>query len=227
MTPELPPVEIAIVEMTNAFRKANQRSALKRNKKLDEAAAKFATFLAHEDKFDHRADGKTPRKRIAATGYTACAVGENLSLNSDTRGFTPRRLARAAIEGWKKSNGHRRTMLLPYVTEIGVGVAKQSNRQRYFSVQVFARPKALEVDFSVRNTTDDKIAFKYANTTLDVKPNAVANFTVCVAKPLVFPEIAGQSKSRHARFIPADGDTISLTRSSRGALSARQIPRTQ
>ena len=60
MLPDLPQTEIAIVEMTNAFRKDNKLGALKPNAALTAAARAFADYLGRSGKFAHEADGRRP-----------------------------------------------------------------------------------------------------------------------------------------------------------------------
>src|SRR6185436_10673336 len=124
MLPDLPQTEIAIVEMTNAFRKENRLGALKPNAVLAAAARAFAQYLAKSGKFAHEADGREPQQRAEAQGYRYCLVAENLAMNLDSRGFESRQLASEAIEGWKESPGHRANMLQAGVTEIGVAVVE-------------------------------------------------------------------------------------------------------
>src|ERR1051325_11059326 len=104
--PDLPQTEIAIVEMTNAFRKDNKLGALKPNPALTAAARAFADYLGKSGKFGHEADGRRPAERVVAQGYRYCTVAENLALNLDSLGFETRQLARDAVEGWKGSPGH-------------------------------------------------------------------------------------------------------------------------
>ena len=110
--PDLPQTEIAIVEMTNAFRKENKLGEVKPNTALAAAARAFADYLAKTGKFAHEADGREPAAR-AEQGYRYCLVAENLALNLDSRGFETRQLARDAVEGWKDSPGHRANLLAP------------------------------------------------------------------------------------------------------------------
>src|SRR6185436_2512078 len=116
MLPDLPQTEIAIVEMTNAFRKENRLGALKPNAALAAAARAFAEYLAKTGKFAHEADGREPAQRAEAQGYRYCFVAENLALNLDSRGFETTKLARDVVEGWKASPGHRANLLAPQVT---------------------------------------------------------------------------------------------------------------
>ena len=85
--PDLPQTEIAIVEMTNAFRKDNKLAALAPNRALTLAARAFADYLGRSGKFAHEADGREPAQRAEAQGYRYCLVAENLGLNLDSRGF--------------------------------------------------------------------------------------------------------------------------------------------
>ena len=85
--PDLPQTEIAIVEMTNAFRKDNKLAPFKPNAALTAAARAFADYLGKSGKFAHEADGRQPAQRAEAQGYRYCTVAENLALNLDSRGF--------------------------------------------------------------------------------------------------------------------------------------------
>ena len=143
--PDLPQTEIAIVEMTNAFRKESRLGEVKPNAALTAAARAFAEYLAKTGKFAHEADGRQPAQRAEAAGYRYCLVAENLAMNLDSRGFETRALARAAVEGWKNSPGHRANMLQPTVTEIGVAVARAPDKDpKFISVQLFGRPEVAE-----------------------------------------------------------------------------------
>ena len=53
--PDLPQTEIAIVEMTNAFRKESRLGEVKPNAALTAAARAFAEYLAKTGKFAHEA----------------------------------------------------------------------------------------------------------------------------------------------------------------------------
>jgi uncharacterized protein YkwD len=99
--PDLPQAEIAIIEMTNAFRSEHELAAVKPNGALAAAARTFAAYLASTSTFAHEADGREPAARVAAAGYRYCLVAENLALNLDSRGFDSHKLAHAVVEGWK------------------------------------------------------------------------------------------------------------------------------
>src|SRR5262245_37990109 len=111
--PDLPKTEVAIIEMTNAFRRQERLGAVVPNTELTATARWFAEYLARTNTFAHEADGRQPADRVKAHGYQFCMVAENLSLNFDGRGFTTSGLATKAVEGWKNSPGHRQNMLAP------------------------------------------------------------------------------------------------------------------
>lgn len=60
-------------------------------------------------------DGSRPADRVAATGYDAIQVGENI--------FTTTRGPQAAFEWWMGSGDHRHNILHDRYLEIGIGVA--------------------------------------------------------------------------------------------------------
>ena len=141
MLPDLPQTEIAIVEMTNAFRKASALQEVRPNGVLAAAARAFAEYLAKSGQFSHEADGRKPEDRALAQGYSYCLVAENLARNLNSRGFESRQLAREVVEGWKGSPGHRENLLLGDATEIGVAIVRVPDKHpKFVSVQMFGRP---------------------------------------------------------------------------------------
>jgi len=213
MTPDLPVVEVAIVKKTNAFRRQQKLGVLKRNATLDRAARRFAKYLAQTGKFSHTADGQKPAERIAAAGYKYCRVAENLALHLDSRGFKARRLAELALNGWKNSPGHRRNMMLPTVTEIGVGVAKAAGEHRYLSVQLFARPQALRYKFEIRNETRQNVSYIFENRSRNVPGRAYIEMSVCDPGTLKFlPPVKPESaQNTQAQFKTSAGDQFVIS----------------
>ena len=127
LTPDIPKVEMAIVEMTNAYRAKKSLAAVTVNPQLTNAARAYAQYLARTDKFSHEADGRQVSDRAKTAGYSYCSIAENLALNQDSRGFETRQLALQMVEGWLNSPGHLKNIVAPHATEIGVGVAKASD----------------------------------------------------------------------------------------------------
>jgi uncharacterized protein YkwD len=133
-------IEQSVIDATNAFRRQYGLAALKPTVKLLIVAQNHARNMARQDKFGdtdkngHILDGKNVEYRIQLSGYAFSHIAENV-------GYQLRRPdpAAAMMEGWKNSSGHRKNMLLPDVTELGVGAA-QGKSGRWYFVQVFGRP---------------------------------------------------------------------------------------
>jgi hypothetical protein len=202
MLPDLPQTEVAIVEMTNAFRKASALQEVKPNPALDAAARAFATYLARAGKFAHDADGRKPEDRAQAQGYRYCLVAENLAWNLNSRGFESGQLAREVVEGWKESPGHRANLLLRGATEIGVAVVRVPDRNpKFLSVQLFGRPESLKVTFSIQNQTGKAVSYTLGTETEVLQPRETVTHTDCDSRPL------GVDKAdKTPRFNPRDGD---------------------
>ena len=227
MTPELPQVEATIIELTNAFRRENRLDALRRNRTLDQAARAFAAYLARSGKFSHTADGKRPADRTNDAGYKHCRIAENLALNLDSRGFKTTQLARGAVEGWKKSPPHRKAMVDPFVTEIGVGVMKAAGEHRYLSVQLFGRPRALQYQFTVRNTVPQLVSYTQDGREHQLPPRTEVQHTECNPATLRFNDIppANRSRKAGAEFATRDGDLFVLRYDKSGELVVDHKPR--
>jgi hypothetical protein len=212
LTPDIPQVEIAIVEMTNAFRTEQKLGRVKVDAQLTAAARAYAEFLAKSEMFSHTADGRQHSDRAAGAGYRFCMVAENLSYNLDSRGFETRQLARDAVEGWKKSPGHRRNLEAPHVTEIGVGVAKARGAEKYYSVQLFGRPETLKYEFKVQNGLTDNITYTFGGETHEVAPREVITHVACNPDPIAFeragPPLIGRKLT--GTYQARDGDLFTL-----------------
>ena len=230
LTPDIPQVEAAIVELTNAFRAEQKLGSVKVNPKLAAAARSYAEFLARSDIFSHTADGRQHSDRAKTAGYAYCHVSENLSLNLDSRGFETRQLARDAVEGWKKSPGHRRNLVAPHVVDIGVGVAKARGSEKYLSVQMFGRPESLKYEFKIQNGLTESVTYSFGGDTHEIRPRNVITHVACQPDPIVFeragPPLIG--RALRATYRARDGDLFTLKSSATGGvvidLSSRTAP---
>ena len=230
LTPDIPQVEAAIVELTNAFRAEQKLGSVKVNPKLAAAARSYAEFLARSDMFSHTADGRQHSDRAKTAGYAYCHVSENLSLNLDSRGFETRQLARDAVEGWKKSPGHRRNLVAPHVVDIGVGVAKARGSEKYLSVQMFGRPESLKYEFKIQNGLTESVTYSFGGDTHEIRPRNVITHVACQPDPIVFeragPPLIG--RTLRATYRARDGDLFTLKSSATGGvvidLSSRTAP---
>jgi len=212
---DIPAAETAIVRMTNAFRAGNGLAPVRPNVQLEAAARRYAEKLAASPSLSHTADGTTPAQRIAAAGYSYCEFGENLASILDTRGFTPDEYAKRAVTGWENSPGHRKNMLLPYVTETGVAIARASpNEPKYIAVQLFARPEAAKYRFTVVNEAARVVSYSFNGENNTVSPREIITHTACVPGTLAFgtatkPGPAGRYETR-------DGQVFTLKPSAGG-----------
>jgi uncharacterized protein YkwD len=157
--PDLAAVEKLVVNYTNEFRHEQGRRPLKVNDQLSQTAHYYAGYLARTDKFSHTADGKQPSQRVSEHGYAWCVVAENIGWEYNSDGFTTEQLARLLVEGWKHSPEHRRNLLDPDVTDLGVAVAFGKASGRYYGVQDFARPRSKAVSFQVANQSDVEVRY--------------------------------------------------------------------
>jgi hypothetical protein len=213
--PDLPQTELAIVAMTNAFRRQNSLGELKPNAALTAAARAFAESLATMGKFAHEADGRDPGQRAVAAGYRYCRVAENLAMNLDSRGFETQALARAAVEGWKNSPPHRVNLLLPSTTEIGVGLARSPDPvPKFISVQLLGRPESLKVEFRIENRAGAPVRYVLGEEVHTLPPQMIVTHASCDPEVLTF-EGAAQ------RFEPRNGDRF-LARSHSGGIAIDQ-----
>jgi Cysteine-rich secretory protein family len=200
--PDLSQTEIAIVEMTNAFRKERRLGEVKPNAALAAAARALADYVAKTGTFAHEADGRSPAERAEAEGYHYCLISENLAMNLDSRGFESRALAREAVEGWKNSPGHRANMLQPTITETGVAVARAPSRDpKFISVQMFGRPETFKVEFLIENRAPASIRYTLGEETHTLPLRSIVTHTSCDPHQLTFDQ-AGRAQ----HFEPHNGD---------------------
>ncbi len=217
--PDLPQTELAIVEMTNAFRREQKLAAVAVNPQLTAAARGYANYLAAKGQFSHTADGRQPSERAAASGYRYCEVAENLALNQDSRGLEARQLADKAMTGWINSPGHRANLVAPGVTEIGVAVAKSADAvPKFISVQVFGRPRALEIEFQVSNSSGTAVSYAYGGETHDLPPRMSITHQSCRAGTLTFTSGGGLlAKARELGSFEAGNGQLYVVKSDGGS----------
>jgi hypothetical protein len=215
--PDLPQTELAIVELTNAFRRDEKLAPVKPNAALSKAAKAFAAYLASTGRFGHTVDGRQPADRTQAAGYVHCIVAENLAMNQDSRGFATRALAEQAVTGWKNSPPHRDAMLNPHVTEIGVGIVQGPERApKFLSVQLFGRPDSFKYTFVIENHSGSPIQYAFRGETVDVPKNMAIKQSACTAESLAFMTIRGV-------FPVADGSLYRVTQPAGSALQVEVV----
>src|SRR5262245_7996094 len=185
--------EREIVTLTPEFGKEQGRLPLKPNAPLQEAAREFAEFLAKTDRFSHEADGKHPWDRAKKHGYDYCIVLENIGMEFRSDGFTTDELAKALVEGWKNSPGHRKNMVDPDVMDIGIGVAHSDQTGKYFGVQMFGRPESEHIVFQVSNRSGVRVRVKLDDKMQTLEDHTTGTFTRCRPPALALEPMSGET----------------------------------
>ena len=186
LLPDIAKVEAAIIEITNTVRGEAKLGAVTVSPQLTVAARAYAALLAKSGQFAHDADG-TMGERTARAGYQHCALAENLASHQDSRGFEARGLAKSALEGWLNSPGHRKNLLGPEMTDIGVAVAKSPDKDpKYIAVQLFGRPQSMSIQFQVSNASNEAVSYSFGGKAHALAPHMAATLSSCTGGPLSF-----------------------------------------
>jgi hypothetical protein len=215
---DIPATEAAIVETTNAFRKEHGLALLKPNAQLAAAARAYARSLASSGSLTHTANGTTPGSRARGAGYAPCQIAENLAAIYDSGGFTPSSYAKRAVTGWENSPGHRANMLLPGLTDTGIGVARAGNDPRYVAVQLLGRPEAMRYEFTVANDTAAQQSYTFAGSAETIRPHERIRHRACVPGAVVFDLGKGAA---NARFEVRDGALFTLEADASGGVRVK------
>jgi len=220
VTPDIPAAEVAIIERTNAFRAQHGLGRVTTNAQLTAAARAYAKKLAAHGELTHTLNGTTASGRARGAGYSYCQIAENLATIYDSTGFTAREYARRAVTGWEGSPGHRKNMLMPHVTEIGVGVVRgPTNDPRYVTVQLFGRPQSAQYRFKIKNSSRATIPFRFGDKDDEIEPRYTITIGACTPGPITF-RMKNTSPST-ARFEPRDGQLYTLEPTPEGGVSVK------
>ena len=110
--------------MVSEFRAANGLGPVGVDSRLSQAAGTQAVAMGRRDTLSHRVGGSLAR-RVSAVGYDWGATAENIGAGYSSLDDV--------MAGWRASAGHRKNLLNPNVTEIGIaavatppGAAKRS-----------------------------------------------------------------------------------------------------
>lgn len=112
---------------------------LKDNPMLDQAAFSKSIDMISRNYFDHYALGSTPWDFIKNQNYSYLYAGENLAMDFST--------SEGIVSAWMNSETHRKNILNPDFTEMGVGVVKgefvdsKGSRETQMVTNIFAAPK--------------------------------------------------------------------------------------
>jgi uncharacterized protein YkwD/stress response protein SCP2 len=123
-----------VVMLTNQQRQLNGLPPLAPDPLLARAAAAHSADMAARQFFDHRnPDGLQVADRVTALGYRFGTVAENIAAGQRTPA--------EVVTGWMNSPGHRRNILLPEITQIGVGYSPSADVYGCYWTQVFGTPR--------------------------------------------------------------------------------------
>ena len=208
-SPDLGDVTRLIEDRTNDFRRSEGRDPVRPDPKLSAAARSFAAFMARGDRYGHEADGRTPAQRAQEQGYTYCIILENIASLYSSSGFGAQELANRAVHGWEQSPGHRRNLLDPEVTDIGVAIAQSGTSGTYYAVQLFGRPHSRRIEFRVANPSPVAVEYELNGKTISLPPRAMRMHQECRPARLTV-RLPGERQSTSVR--PADGDRYEVER---------------
>ena len=112
---DLETVRSEMLARVNAARRSAGLAPLRRSPDLDRAAQEHARDLLERGYFEHVSpEGATPMSRASAAGYRGL-VSENLHRRTGS--------TEAVLDDWLRSPGHRRNLLDPGASDLGVGLA--------------------------------------------------------------------------------------------------------
>ena len=138
-------LERRIFQLTNEARRKNGLPSLDSDNDLAAKARAKSDDMLINKYFSHTSpEGKTIKDRFQeekpASFQTISRVGENIYMGSrfDYSGDIKTQ-ARMIVDGWMTSPGHRRNVLDPNYTRLGVGVAAKD--KMCYATQIFAQVK--------------------------------------------------------------------------------------
>ncbi len=124
--------ESEVVRLLNVERSKRGLMLLKENWELSRIARYKSADMANKNYFSHTSPTYgSPFKMIESFGIRFSAAGENIAMGQDSPS--------SVMNAWMNSPGHRANILSPSFTEIGVGLAKNSNGRLYWT-QLFMKP---------------------------------------------------------------------------------------
>lgn len=120
--------------MISAYRARNGLGPVSVDSRLMQVATEYARVMGERDKIGHRLGASLPR-RVTAAGYDWSYAAENLGASYGT--------LEAVMRGWKESPGHRKNLLSPLATEIGIAAVATppGSKHRNYWALVLAAPR--------------------------------------------------------------------------------------
>jgi len=123
----------AAASMVSGFRANNGLGPVTMDPELNRLAKQHSQVQAAKMKTGHDIGDGTLEQRAKAAGYKYTRIAENVAGGYHT-------LAEA-FSGWRDSSGHRKNMLMPQATRIGVAVAQApGSKYKVFWTMILAEP---------------------------------------------------------------------------------------
>ena len=127
-------LEDDILRMVNEERAKVGAKALAMESRQRDVARAHSKDMAVRNFFDHtNPDGKSPFDRMKAAGISYSTAGENIAYNT----YPVDRAGQAAMDGWMKSDGHRKNIQNAKYGRTGIGVYRNPSNGRVYLTQVF------------------------------------------------------------------------------------------
>lgn len=148
-----------VISRINLYREKEGLKTVSSSESLTAAARYFANYMAEKEVYGHRADGQRPSQRAENHGYDYCIVSENIAYIARREEVSAEDLAQEFTQSWLDSEGHRKNIVDPVVTETGVAIAQSKSGGRYFAVQMFGRPIGNQIDFRFVNDSPETLTY--------------------------------------------------------------------
>ncbi|HBN75696.1 MAG TPA: hypothetical protein DD473_07735 [Planctomycetaceae bacterium] len=123
---KLPSIEDQLIAMINQERQRKGLSLVARNEQLMKASHDWSKRMVDENFFDHVKGNSTPVTRAADAGYQGHLRTENVAGGHHT--------PLEAFRGWLDSGAHYDNMLIPELTEIGIGAYAKPNGDTFWTM---------------------------------------------------------------------------------------------
>ncbi|HYE23112.1 MAG TPA: CAP domain-containing protein [Candidatus Paceibacterota bacterium] len=176
----------SVFSLSNEERKAEGVAQLSLNPLIMRAAQLKAEDMAEEAYYAHVSpDGETPMHWLDQVGYKYQYVGENLTANIMDE--------ESVVSAWMGSPGHRRNLLDPKFSHMGIGVAEGTYKGKpaLFVVQMLATPKPVAVPAAPKPVT---VASKPVTPVKTPPAKPIATPTPLAPKPITENKVVAEVK---------------------------------
>ena len=121
-----------VLNIVNKERTSRGLSALKFNAEVSKVATLKSQDMIDKGYFDHTSPTYgSPFDMMKKFGITYKSAGENIAMGQKT--------PQEVMTAWMNSEGHRKNILNSSFTEIGIGIAKDSNGRLYWTQMFIGR----------------------------------------------------------------------------------------